>query len=64
MIQSLASIGLSIVYVIGAYKFWSGFRNTNFTPSLPNRIALSLLWPVLVVTNKSFRRNFRKALKG
>jgi cell shape-determining protein MreD len=51
-------------YVGLGWKFWSGYTRTNFTPSLLNRIALSLLWPALFIVNKSYRRNFRKALKG
>ncbi|MFN6568122.1 hypothetical protein A6770_21695 [Nostoc minutum NIES-26] len=55
---------LIVVYVGGVWKFWSGFERTNFSRSLSNRIGLSLLWPALFVTNQSYRRNFRKALKG
>jgi len=55
---------LLVGYVGLAWKFWKGFARTNFTPSLPNRIALSLLWPALFIVNQSYRRNFRKALKG
>ncbi|MBH8565052.1 hypothetical protein I8748_23185 [Nostoc sp. CENA67] len=55
---------LIVVYVGGIWKFWTGFSRTNFSPSLPNRIGLSLLWPALFITNESYRRNFRKALKG
>jgi hypothetical protein len=51
-------------YAWGAWKFWKGFRRTNFQPSLGNRVALSLLWPALLVVNKSYRQNFQKALKG
>jgi hypothetical protein len=56
--------GLGVVYVAGIWKFWNGFEKTNFTRSLPNRIGLALLWPALLLTNGSYRRNFRKALKG
>jgi uncharacterized membrane protein YecN with MAPEG domain len=49
------------VYVFGIYKFWNGFRRTNFSN---NRLGLALLWPVLVVANRSYRQNFTKALKG
>lgn len=52
------------LYGAGAWKFWQGFERTNFQRSLLNRLSLSLLWPVLLVANKSYRRNFRKALKG
>ena len=55
---------LIVVYAGGIWKFWNGFSRTNFSPSLPNRIGLSLLWPALFITNESYRRNFRKALKG
>ncbi|NEP13694.1 MAG: hypothetical protein F6J92_21465 [Symploca sp. SIO1A3] len=52
------------IYGYCAWKFWKGFERTNFARSLPNRITLSLLWPVLVIANKSYRQNFTKALKG
>ncbi|MEQ9368715.1 MAG: hypothetical protein RIG63_06720 [Coleofasciculus chthonoplastes F3-SA18-01] len=52
------------IYGYGAWKFWTGFNRTNFNRSLPNRIYLSLLWPALIVANKSYRKNFTKALKG
>ena len=55
---------LFVIYVGGIWKFLSGFRHTNFNSSLPERITLALLWPVLLAANKSYRRNFRKALKG
>jgi hypothetical protein len=52
------------VYGYGVWKFWKGFKRTDFNSSLPNRVALSLLWPALIVANKSYRKNFTKALKG
>ncbi|HEY9605559.1 MAG TPA: hypothetical protein V6C85_28405 [Allocoleopsis sp.] len=52
------------IYGYGVWKFWQGFERTNFTHSLPNRITLSLLWPAFFVANKSYRKNFTKALKG
>ena len=55
---------LFVVYVGGVWKFLSGYRRTNFNSSLPGRVTLALLWPVLLATNKSYRRNFQKALKG
>jgi hypothetical protein len=60
----LIGILLLIVYSGGIWKFWKGFRRTNFSSSVPNRILLGVLWPVLVVINKSYRQNFQKALKG
>ncbi len=55
---------LLVVYVGGIWKFLSGYRRTSFNPRLPERVTLALLWPVLLIGNKSYRRNFRKALKG
>jgi len=52
------------VYGAGVWKFWKGFERTNFERSLPNRIYLALLWPALIIANKSYRKNFNKALKG
>ncbi len=34
--------GLILAYGFGVWKFWSGFRKTNFTQTLLNRIGLSL----------------------
>ncbi|MBD1905554.1 hypothetical protein NDI37_14300 [Funiculus sociatus GB2-A5] len=48
-------------YVYGGWRFWKGFRRTNFSQG---RLVLALLWPVLVIGNKSYRQNYRKALKG
>ena len=55
---------LLVIYLWGIWKFWRGYKQTNFSPSLSNRLALSLLWPVLLIANQSYRQNFRKALKG
>jgi hypothetical protein len=60
----LIILGLIAGYVYGAWKLWTGFERTNFTPNFSNRIRLSLLWPALFVMSQSYRRNFRKALKG
>ena len=57
-------IVLLVAYVGGVWKFLSGYDRTNFNASLPGKIGLALLWPVLLVGNKSYRRNFNKALKG
>ncbi|MBE9029515.1 hypothetical protein IQ266_07030 [filamentous cyanobacterium LEGE 11480] len=51
---------LLLVYLFGAWKFWRGFRNTNF---MQNRLGLTVFWPILLVS-RSYRTNFRKALKG
>ncbi len=49
-----------IVYAGGVYRFWAGFRRTNFSQG---KLYLSLLWPVLMF-NRSYRQNFNRALKG
>jgi hypothetical protein len=58
--MELVGIVLVVVYAGGTWKFWKGFKRTNFTEG---RLKLSLLWPVLLF-NKSYRQNFTKALKG
>jgi len=58
--MTLLGWALGIVYVAGIWKFWTGFKRTNFTQ---NRIVLALLWPALLF-NRSYRQNFTKALKG
>jgi hypothetical protein len=60
----LIVFGLVVVYAGGIWKFLGGFQRTNFQRTLPNRLGLALLWPALFVTSKSYRQNFRKALKG
>ncbi len=62
--MKLIGIVLLVGYIWGIWKFWKGFQRTNFNPSLPNRLRLSLLWPALWVMNQSYRQNFQKALKG
>lgn len=52
------------IYGYGVWRFWTGFSQTSFSPNLPNKLILSLLWPALIVANKSYRQNFTKALKG
>jgi hypothetical protein len=58
------SVILLVIYVGGIWKFWKGFARTNFSPNLLTKIGLSLLWPALFIANKSYRKNFQKALKG
>ena len=60
----LISIILLVTYLGGIWKFLKGFRRTNFNRGLVNKLILSSLWPVLLVANKSYRKNFQKALKG
>ena len=60
----LISIILLVFYVGGVWKFWRGFSKTNFNPGLANKLLLSSLWPVFWIANKSYRKNFQKALKG
>ena len=60
----LISIILLVTYVGGIWKFWTGFNRTNFSRGLVNKLLLSSLWPLLLVVNKAYRKNFQKALKG
>ncbi len=62
--SSLITIALLALYAGGVWKFWSGFEQTNFVKSFGNRLYLSLLWPVFFTANRSYRKNFTKALKG
>jgi hypothetical protein len=62
--MKLIGVLLVIAYVWGVWKFWKGFERTNFNRSLPNRMRLALLWPVLLAMNPSYRKNFQKALRG
>lgn len=62
--SSLITFALIVVYAGGAWKFWNGFNRTNFSRSFSNKLYLSLLWPALLIANKSYRQNFRRALKG
>jgi hypothetical protein len=58
--ETLIVILLAAIYTGGAWKFWTGFRRTNFSEG---RFYLTLLWP-LMMFNKSYRQNFNRALKG
>jgi uncharacterized membrane protein YecN with MAPEG domain len=51
---------IGVIYVVGAIKFWGGFRQTNF---IANRIGLTVFWPIMLIS-RSYRQNFRKALRG
>lgn len=59
--STLVTLILLVVYGVGAWKFWTGFNRTNFSS---RKAYLTLLWPVLLIGNKDYRRNFNKALKG
>ncbi len=60
LMPGLVGFLLLVIYLGGGWKFWSGFKRTNFSQ---NRIVLTLLWPALL-TSKSYRQNFMKALKS
>ena len=60
MVKLLIILAL-VAYGWGGWKFWKGFRQTNFSGG---RLYLTLLWPALLVANKSYRKNFQRALKG
>jgi hypothetical protein len=52
---------LAAIYGGGAFKFWTGFQRTNFTQG---KLKFTLLWPLFLALNKSYRENFNRALKG
>ncbi|MFN5515950.1 MAG: hypothetical protein ACK5CA_14720 [Cyanobacteriota bacterium] len=56
--------GIVFIYLVGIWRFWSGYHNTHFSRKLPTRLALSFGWPGLLIVNASYRRNFRRALRG
>jgi hypothetical protein len=58
--MEIVGILAAIIYAGGFWKFWTGFRRTNFSDG---KLRLSALWPILLF-NKSYRQNFGKALKG
>ena len=58
---TLLQIAAAAIYITGAWKFWSGFRQTNFTSG---RILLTLLWPACFALNPRYRKNFGLALRG
>lgn len=57
--EYLVILLLGGLYVGGGWKFWKGFRYTNFQSG---RLLLTLLWPILLF-NKSYRQNFAKTLR-
>jgi hypothetical protein len=59
--MELLGIVAALIYSGGIWKFWTGFRRTNYSNG---KLSLALLWPVLLIANKSYRQNFNKALKG
>lgn len=58
---TLIALLLAGIYGGGAFKFWTGFNRTNFTDG---RVKFTLLWPLFLALNKSYRQNFSRALKG
>jgi hypothetical protein len=59
--STLVALVLMTVYGGGAWKFWQGFDRTSFSQG---KVKLTLLWPLLLALNKSYRDNFNRALKG
>ena len=59
--STLVALLLMAVYGGGAWKFWQGFSRTSFSQG---KVKLTLLWPLFLAFNKSYRENFNRALKG
>lgn len=53
---------LTVIYVVGAIQFISGFSQTTYSDTVINRFGLTAMWPVLFLASKSFRENFKKAV--
>ena len=58
---TLIALLLAAIYGGGAFKFWTRFNRTNFSEG---RVKFTLLWPLFLALNKSYRENFSRALKG
>ncbi|MFZ4674739.1 MAG: hypothetical protein ACOYM4_03420 [Nodosilinea sp.] len=58
---TLITLLLVVIYGGGAFKFWTGFNRTNFTDG---KVKFTVLWPLFLALNKSYRENFNRALKG
>ncbi|MGB3138990.1 MAG: hypothetical protein WBG38_11020 [Nodosilinea sp.] len=58
---TLIALLLAGIYGGGAFKFWTGFSRTNFSDG---KVKFTLLWPLFLALNKSYRENFSRALKG
>lgn len=54
---------LLAVYAFGAFKFISGFSKTTYADSVPSKLGLTVLWPVLFVVSQKYRNNFKKAVQ-
>lgn len=48
-------------YVFGAYRFFRGFRATDYQRMY--RIPLSLLFPIFLIASATFRSNFSRAIR-
>ena len=59
--ETLILLLLAAIYGGGAFKFWTGFDRTNFTGG---KVKFTLLWPLFLALNKTYRENFSRALKG
>ncbi|MBE9159519.1 hypothetical protein IQ265_22185 [Nodosilinea sp. LEGE 06152] len=59
--STLIALLLAGIYGGGAFKFWTGFNRTHFTEG---KVKFTLLWPLFLALNKSYRENFSRALKG
>ncbi|HEY9761361.1 MAG TPA: hypothetical protein V6D07_02485 [Trichocoleus sp.] len=59
--STMVTILVLAIYGGGAWKFWKGFHRTHFSQG---KLHLTLLWPIFLLLNKSYRQNFNRALKG
>mmetsp|Transcript_35543 Transcript_35543/g.49338 ORF Transcript_35543/g.49338 Transcript_35543/m.49338 type:complete len:173 (+) Transcript_35543:173-691(+) len=51
-----------VLYAYGATKFWMGYNRTIYSASILARVALTALWPVLIIASQTYRQNFKKVV--
>ncbi len=49
-------------WIFGSYRFFKGFKSTDYRPGY--RIPLALLWPIFMLVNANFRANFMRAYRN
>lgn len=55
---------VALLYFAAAVRFWFNYKRTVYSQAITTRVALTALWPVLVIISSTYRQNFSKAVKG
>lgn len=61
--SDLLPLLIMLLYLTGVIIFATGYGYTTFSKTIPKATILSLFWPVFLVSNGRYRRNFRRAVK-